>query len=174
MLNTHHAGTYNSESAAWLRWRKTRAEVFGHDVAPWAESWALHLISTRDGLRAQNYLWQHLQNGVHYQHGQGYQRIPSEWKQKKCAAGRWSSKQRKCSMTPNLSSIAHMPERNSAGVLHGGVPELHVIAPRQHLRAGSKSGTPPASVGRVLRLQVAPNESAGQVHGDIPEHTGHG
>ena len=39
-----HAGTYSSESAAWLRWRKTRAEVFGHDVEPWTDGWAFHFI----------------------------------------------------------------------------------------------------------------------------------
>ena len=39
-----HAGTYNIERVAWLRWRKTRAEVFGHDVEPRAEGWAFHFI----------------------------------------------------------------------------------------------------------------------------------
>ena len=82
LLSTPHAGTYISESAAWLRWRKTRAEVFGDDVEPWTEGWAFHLIFNQSCLKAQNYLWQHLQNGLHYQHGKGYQRIPSEWQQK--------------------------------------------------------------------------------------------
>ena len=61
-LATHLAERAHDESnavpqAKWLCWKKTRDDVFGFDVEPWSESWALRLIFEEGASEKQNYLW---------------------------------------------------------------------------------------------------------------------
>ena len=52
--------------AKWLGWKKTRDDIFGYDVEPWSESWALRLILDQG---ASEYLWNLVAKGKHDQYG---------------------------------------------------------------------------------------------------------
>jgi len=66
----------------WLRWRKTRDEVFGVDMEPWHDGWAMELIFGQRACELQRNLWQLLCKGKHYQAGQGVLSIPGDWKRR--------------------------------------------------------------------------------------------
>ena len=66
--------------AKWVRWEKTRDEVFGKGVEPWGECWAVDLIFGGDSASRQSYIFQKLLKGRHHQNGVGTLAIPGEWK----------------------------------------------------------------------------------------------
>ena len=68
--------------AAWVRWPKTRDEVFGHGSEPWHDSWCTELIFGAEAESKQSYLWNCLAKGLHEQCGMKTQSIPSDWKRR--------------------------------------------------------------------------------------------
>ena len=68
--------------AAWVRWPKTRDEVFGHGSEPWHDSWCTELIFGAAAESKQSYLWNCLAKGLHEQCGMKTQSIPSDWKRR--------------------------------------------------------------------------------------------
>ena len=71
----HNVGV--TEEMKWLKWRKTRDEIFGQGQEPWCESWAFSLIFGDGASTKQHYLWSALVQGRHRQWGQGVLLIPS-------------------------------------------------------------------------------------------------
>ena len=79
--DTSHVAQVNSE-AKWLKWSKTRDEVFGAGVKSWDECWAFNLIFASDACQKQVYLWEVLAENKHIQFGMGLQAIPGDWKRR--------------------------------------------------------------------------------------------
>jgi hypothetical protein len=72
----------------WLKWEKTRSEVFGVDVVSWEEGWAFDFIFGSSSCSRQSYLLDYLAQGRHMQWDMGVLPIPGEWKKRQRAKQR--------------------------------------------------------------------------------------
>ena len=68
--------------AKWLKWPKSRNEVFGYGTEAWHESWCTQLIFGASGESTQHYLWNYLAKDLHKQSGADTQPIPGDWKRR--------------------------------------------------------------------------------------------
>ena len=76
--------------AKWLRWEKTRSEVFGVGSEDWHEGWAHRLVFGSDQER--KHVFDVLLQGKHWHLGLGVLSIPAEWKKKRRAKRREKKK----------------------------------------------------------------------------------
>jgi hypothetical protein len=60
----------------WLKWEKTRSEIFGVDVVSWEEGWAFDFIFGSSSCSRQSYLLDYLAQGRHMQWDMGVLPIP--------------------------------------------------------------------------------------------------
>ena len=63
-LSEELVDTFGS-TAKWLKWEKTRSEIFGVDVVPWEEGWAFHFIFCSSACAKQSYLSDYVAQGRH-------------------------------------------------------------------------------------------------------------
>ena len=82
-------------ASKWLRWEKTRAEVFGPGQEAWHESWALPYIFDDISGKRQTYLWAVLCTDRHLHVGTGILSIPGDWKKRARARRRMQIHHRK-------------------------------------------------------------------------------
>ena len=86
-LSEELVDTFGS-TAKWLKWEKTRSEIFGVDVVPWEEGWAFHFIFCSSAGAKQSYLSDYVAQGRHIEWGMGVLPIPGDWKRRQRAKQR--------------------------------------------------------------------------------------